>query len=216
MTDDPTTPSIPPDDPSRNLTVARPDRDQSLPHLGLVGDTYTILVSGKDTNGIYTLIDMHVPPGGGPPPHRHDFEEMFTVLEGEVEVTFRGDTITARAGETINVPAKAPHAFRNLADQPSRLLCMCAPAGQEEFFALVGQPVESRTEAPPPLDPAAQEAFIARSQSLAPQFRTELLAPPGEDPQAGKNDVRTRPAGRCRVGGDGRQQRTDARTATGR
>jgi quercetin dioxygenase-like cupin family protein len=27
------------------------------------------------------VIDMHVPPGGGPPPHRHDFEEMFTVLE---------------------------------------------------------------------------------------------------------------------------------------
>src|SRR6185437_4747558 len=67
---------IPPDDPSRELTVARPDEDQSLPHIGLVGDTYTILVTGDDTAGRYTLIDMHVPPGGGPPPHRHDFEEM--------------------------------------------------------------------------------------------------------------------------------------------
>ena len=65
------------------LTVARPDEDQSLPHIGLVGDTYTILVTGRDTEGKYTLIDMHVPPGGGPPPHRHDFEEMFTVLDGE-------------------------------------------------------------------------------------------------------------------------------------
>jgi hypothetical protein len=60
--------SIPPDDPSRRLTVARPDDDQSLPHIGLVGDTYTILVTGQDTAGKYTLIDMHVPPGGGPPP----------------------------------------------------------------------------------------------------------------------------------------------------
>ena len=59
----------------------------------LVGDTYTILVSGEDTAGKYTLIDMHVPPGGGPPPHRHDFEEMFTVLDGEVRVTFRGQTL---------------------------------------------------------------------------------------------------------------------------
>jgi len=66
MPNDPTTSAIPPDDPSRNLTVARPDQDQTLPHLGLVGDTYTILVSGSDTNGTYTLIDMHVPPGGGP------------------------------------------------------------------------------------------------------------------------------------------------------
>jgi Cupin domain len=30
---------------------------------------------------------MHIPPGGGPPPHRHDFEEMFSVLEGEIETT---------------------------------------------------------------------------------------------------------------------------------
>ena len=168
---------VPPDDLSRGLTVARPDDDQRLPHIGLVGDTYTILVAGQDTRGKYTLIDMHVPPGGGPPPHRHDFEEMFTVLEGEVRVTFRGQTLVARAGETINVPANAPHSFTNASDTPSRLLCMCAPAGQEEFFALVGQPVATRTEAPPPLSPDAQAAFIDKSTSLAPQFKTELLLP---------------------------------------
>ena len=182
MADDPThpgPPTIPPDDPARRLTVARPDQDQSLPHLGLVGDTYTILVAGSDTAGKYTLIDMHVPPGGGPPPHRHDFEEMFTVLDGEVEVTFRGESLTARAGETINVPANAPHAFTNAGAGPSRLLCLCAPAGQDKFFALVGQPVASRTEPPPPLDPAAQAAFIEKVQALAPQYRTELQPPRG-------------------------------------
>ena len=184
MTDDPrpsAPPTIPPDDPARRLTIARPDQDQSLPHLGLVGDTYTILVGGSDTNGRYTLIDMHVPPGGGPPPHRHDFEEMFTVLDGEVEVTFRGESITARAGETINVPANAPHGFRNAGQGPSRLLCLCAPAGQDEFFTLVGQPVATRTSPPPPLDPTAQAAFVATVQSLAPRYRTELLPPPGSN-----------------------------------
>jgi quercetin dioxygenase-like cupin family protein len=169
---------VPPDDLSRELTVARPDRDQSLPHIGLVGDTYTILVTGEDTAGKYTLIDMHVPPGGGPPPHRHDFEEMFTVLDGEVQVTFRGQTLIARAGETINVPANAPHAFTNTAATPSRLLCLCAPSGQEEFFTLVGQPVATRTQAPPPLDANAQAAFIAKSKALAPKYKTELLPPP--------------------------------------
>src|SRR5271155_1590589 len=91
--------AIPDDDPQRQLVVARPDTDAHLPHLGIVGDTYTILLSGADTGGRYTLIDMHVPPGGGPPPHRHDFEEMFSVLDGEVQVTFRGETLVARAGE---------------------------------------------------------------------------------------------------------------------
>ena len=170
---------IPPDDLSRKLTVARPDQDQSLPHIGLVGDTYTILVRGEDTAGKYTRIDMYVPPGGGPPPHRHDFEEMFTVLDGEVLVTFRGQTTVARAGETINVPSNAPHAFTNAGDAPARLLCLCAPSGQEEFFTLVGQPVATRTQAPPPLDSDAQAAFIAKSQGLAPEYKTELLPPPG-------------------------------------
>lgn len=187
MTDVPTPPPapvspppVPPDDPARRLTVARPDQDQRLPHLGLVGDTYTILITGGDTNGAYTLIDMHVPPGGGPPPHRHDFEEMFSVLEGEVEVTFRGETLIARAGETINVPANSPHGFRNPGGRPARLLCMCAPAGQDEFFTLVGEPVATRTD-PPPLDAEAQAAFIAKAQALAPRYRTELLPPPGAE-----------------------------------
>ena len=170
--------AIPPDDLSRTLTVARPDSDPSLPHLGLVGDTYTVLVTGEDTGGAYTLIDMHVPAGGGPPPHRHDFEEMFTVLDGEVEVTFRGETLVLRSGESVNVPANAPHGFRNAAPVTRGCCAPACPAGQDEFFTLVGQPVATRTQPPAPLDAAAQAAFVAKAQSLAPQYRTELLPRP--------------------------------------
>jgi quercetin dioxygenase-like cupin family protein len=172
--------AIPPDDPGRDLAVARPDTDESLVHLGVVGDTYTILLSGADTAGRYTLIDMYVPPGGGPPPHRHDFEEMFSVLDGEIELTCRGQTMVAGAGETVNVPANAPHVFRNASDRPARLLCACSPSGQEDFFRAVGVPVAHRTEAPPPLDDAARAAFVAKARALAPRFRTELLPPPDE------------------------------------
>jgi hypothetical protein len=56
---------------------------------------------------------------------------------------------------------------------------MCAPAGQEEFFTLVGQPVATRTQAPPPLDDDARAAFIAKSKALTPDYKTELLRPPG-------------------------------------
>ena len=166
---------VPPDDPARALSLVSPDTDESLPHLGVVGDTYTILVSGADTAGRYTLIDMHVPPGGGPPPHRHDFEEMFTILDGEIELTFRGVSTVATAGETVNVPANAPHVFRNVSQRPARLLCLCSPAGQEEFFKEVGVPVAHRTEAPPKLDDAATGAFMAKAIALAPKYRTELL-----------------------------------------
>ena len=143
----------------------------------MVGDTYTVLLDGADTAGAYCLIDMLVPEGGGPPPHRHDFEEMFTVLEGEIEVTFRGETSTARAGETVNVPANAPHRFTNAAEEPARLLCMCTPAGQEEFFALIGDEVPTRTSPPPELDEDERKERMERAVELAPRYRTELLLP---------------------------------------
>jgi hypothetical protein len=57
--------TIPPDDPQRNLALARPNDDQALSHVGVVGDTYTILLTGEDTASRYCLIDMLVPPGGG-------------------------------------------------------------------------------------------------------------------------------------------------------
>jgi mannose-6-phosphate isomerase-like protein (cupin superfamily) len=169
--------TIPDDDPRRQAVIASPDDDQTLSHWGVVGDTYTTLVSGEDTAGRYTLIDMLVPPGGGPPPHRHDFEEMFTILEGEVELTFRGVKSSARSGETVNIPANAPHQFTNSTEQPARLLCMCSPPGQEKFFAEVGVPVSTRTEPPPKLDEAALKASMAKAIALAPKYHTELFVP---------------------------------------
>ncbi len=168
---------IPPDDLKRNLAVARPNEDQSLPHISLAGDTYTILLTGDDTDGRYCLIDMLIPPGGGPPPHRHDFEESFTLLDGEIECTFRGEKSVVRAGETINIPANAPHSFINSSARSVRLLCICSPAGQEKFFSEVGVSVASRATPAPKLDKAAQAAFIAKAEELAPKYRTEFLQP---------------------------------------
>lgn len=165
--------SLPPDNLERNLVVVRADRE--LPHLGVAGNTYTTLLSGKDTDGRYCLIDMYVLPNGGPPPHRHDFEESFTVLEGEIEATFRGETITVKAGDTIAIPANAPHRFQNKTSMPARLLCICSPAGQEEYFAEIGVPVPTRTTPPPPLDAGAQANMKAMAGSLSSKYRTEML-----------------------------------------
>ncbi len=41
--------TIPDDNPRREAVFARPNEDQNLPHLGIVGDTYTILLTGQDT-----------------------------------------------------------------------------------------------------------------------------------------------------------------------
>ncbi len=163
---------LPADDPQRMLRVSRPDTDGSLQHLGIVGDTYTTLVTGDDTNGRFCLIDMLIPPGGGPPPHRHDFEETFIVLEGQLELTFRGNKLTAGAGTTVNIPSNAPHQFRNSTGAPARALLLCSPAGQENYFAQVGIPLPTRTTPPPEGEKAAQ---IKEMTKLAPLYRTEML-----------------------------------------
>ena len=169
--------SIPPDNPQRSLVVARAESDQGLPHIGLAGGTYTILLTGNDTDGRYCLISMIIPPSGGPPPHRHDFEESFTVLEGEIEATFRGQKSVVRTGETVNIPANAPHSFVNSSGKAVKLLCICSPAGQDEYFQLVGVPVPTSTATAPKPDPAEQAAAKAKAVELAPKYRTEFLKP---------------------------------------
>ena len=49
---------LPPDDPARDITVARPNADSSLPHVAVVGDVYTILLTGEQTAGRYALKNM--------------------------------------------------------------------------------------------------------------------------------------------------------------
>lgn len=164
------------DDLARSITLVRPD-DAGLRHVSLVGDTYTILLDGGQTGNRYCLIDMHVPKGGGPPPHRHDFEELFIVLEGEIQATFRGESMLVKTGETINIPANAPHSFTNLQETPARLLCLCSPAGTEEFFLRVGQLVATRTSPPPDLSEEERSAMMRKAVELAPIYRTEMLGP---------------------------------------
>ena len=78
---------------------------QSGQHISMVGDNYRLVITGEQTGGAYAIIDMLVPPGGGPGPHAHpDFQESYLVLEGEVEFKTEHDTYTARKGSFINIP----------------------------------------------------------------------------------------------------------------
>jgi quercetin dioxygenase-like cupin family protein len=165
---------IPPDDRVRQLTLANPD-DERLTHLAVVGDTYTFLIRGEDTAGRYALIDMVIPAGGGPPLHRHDFEEMFHILDGEVEVTIRGETSKAAAGETVNIPALAPHRFHNPTDHAIRLLCLAAPAGLDSYFAEFGDPLPTRTSPAPELTEDELRERMQKANALAPKYRIEIL-----------------------------------------
>jgi quercetin dioxygenase-like cupin family protein len=167
--------NLPADDVNRTIKIVNADTQTDLKHLSLAGNTYTMLLTGEDTAGEYDLIDMYIAPGGGPPPHRHNFEEMFTILDGTVEYYFRGETYHASTGDTVNIPANAPHNFKNISDKPARMLCMCTPAAQAEYFLSVGDLVDTRTS--PPLEHTQEELSAMRTKAgeLASKYRTEMI-----------------------------------------
>ncbi|HEV8083022.1 MAG TPA: cupin domain-containing protein [Chitinophagaceae bacterium] len=73
---------------SKNIATVDEKEGQSL---SVVGDSYRIIISGEQTRGNYAVIDMLVPPGGGPGPHAHkDIQEMFYVVEGEIDFKMEG------------------------------------------------------------------------------------------------------------------------------
>ena len=124
--------------------------------LSVVGGNYRILVSGKQTNGAFSTIEMLVPPQNGPGPHSHaDFYESFYIIDGEVEVHSEAGSYTAKKGSFVVVPKGGiVHYFKNVSDKMAQLLCIVVPAGLEEFFEEIGNPVAAGEFLPPaPMDP---------------------------------------------------------------
>ena len=149
---------------------------QAGPAISMVGDTYRIVASGEQTGGAYAIIDMLVPPGGGPGPHAHaDIQESFYVVAGEVVVRSETQTYTARPGAFVEIPkGGAVHSFTNESAAVAHLLCVVVPAGLDKFFQEVGQPVAAG-EFLPKQDPSPEQ--MAQLQAKAKQYGQELFPP---------------------------------------
>ncbi|WP_053977752.1 cupin domain-containing protein [Mangrovimonas xylaniphaga] len=113
-------------------------------YLAVAGSNYHIVISGEDTNGDYAVIEMLVPPGGGPPPHDHPHaQELFHLTEGELEFKSEEGHITVKAGEFVTIPFNGPiHCFKNTSNKNARLTCTIMPAGLENLFVDIGTPVK--------------------------------------------------------------------------
>ena len=96
----------------------------------------TILLDGEHTGGKLTMWTEITPPGGGPPPHYHSNEdEAFHVLQGRVAFLVNGEWREVGPGGTAFMPRGVVHTFKNVGDQPSRMLISTTPSGFEKFFA---------------------------------------------------------------------------------
>jgi len=158
---------------SNEITAMEVSGGQSL---AVAGGSYRILVSGEQTSGNYAVIDMLVPPGGGPNPHAHKkMQEMFYVADGEVEFKMDSGTYLATKGAFINIPlGGAVHCFKNTGTTVAHLLCTVIPAGLEDLFKQIGKPVDAGVFLAPPLLTDADKEKI---KLLGEKFGQEFYPP---------------------------------------
>lgn len=142
--------------------------------LWMGGDTYTVKASAESSGGALGLIEASIPPGSGPPPHRHSNEdESFYLLAGSLEITVEQDVVQAGAGDFVFLPRGLQHSFRNVGVDTARTLIMITPGGFERFFGDVGAPAQAGVQCPPP-----GQADVARLLETAPRYGVDIAAPP--------------------------------------
>ena len=144
--------------------------------LSVVGDSYRIVTGGDATNNDYAVIDMLVPPGGGPGPHAHkDIHETFYVIDGEVELTTEDGVQVAKQGSFVSIPKGGIiHSFKNKTNSVTHLWCMVVPAGLDKFFEEIGEPSTfGKFTPPPPMD----EASAKKLKAIAEKYG-QVVYPP--------------------------------------
>jgi len=68
-------------------------------------------------------VSLHLtdlPPGEGPRLHRHPYEEVFVIHEGQATYTLGDTQLSVTAGQIVLVPAGIPHKFVNSGTGPLR------------------------------------------------------------------------------------------------
>jgi len=68
---------------------------------------------GDEVGAGVCIIFVEAPPGRGPSLHKHPYEEIFIVQEGEALFVAADEERTVRAGEVVIAPADTPHRFVN-------------------------------------------------------------------------------------------------------
>lgn len=97
------------------------------------GTKMTVKVSGDDSIGRYTLIEMEHPPNTGPALHIHsNAPEAYYVLDGQYSIRCDKETYQSLPGDFVFIPNGIPHNYQS-GPQGGRVLVI-SPAGLEGYF----------------------------------------------------------------------------------
>jgi mannose-6-phosphate isomerase-like protein (cupin superfamily) len=141
------------------MTDAAAVHQTSAPMYDFAGSRMKLHLTGRQTGGAFCLLESLMPPGYGTPAHLHEEEdESFLVLEGQLDVTIGGRTVTVRAGESVFAPRGVAHQLRNNGSRPVRAIVVAIPPGFDEFVAAAGVPA---TDGPAPAASPERLASVA-------------------------------------------------------
>ena len=116
-----------------------------------VGGLAEIKVTGEQTGGLLSIIEITDPPNIEAPLHVHHREdEGFWILEGDATFEVGDTTIEAHAGDFVWGPRGVPHRY-STGDAGCRMLFVMTPGGFEDLVRGMSTPAQSRT-LPPPSD----------------------------------------------------------------
>ena len=128
-------------------------------------DQFRIKASSADTDEAYTMLEVIVPPAGGPPGlHTHPQQETFYILEGEFAIDTLRDGLpvseVVHTGDVVIVPGMAPHNYRNIGSIPGRYMSVQVPGGFDRFLLELGVPMtDSASPARVPEPPDMQQVM---------------------------------------------------------
>jgi quercetin dioxygenase-like cupin family protein len=107
-----------------------------------------VLLRSEESGGHVSVVENTLPPRAkGPHLHKHDFDEAFYILEGELVFQVEDQLVTKRKGDLAFAPRNVPHTLTNRTDEPARYVLVCTPAGFERYFARMA--AERAGEEPP-------------------------------------------------------------------
>jgi quercetin dioxygenase-like cupin family protein len=108
-------------------------------NLFVLGETLRPLLTNTMGSSL-EIFDTSGPAGAGPPSHRHPWEEVYVVLDGELEVTVEGESDVLKPGGVAHVPAGVTHSYRNVTG--AHFLTIVTKGQAAQFFAEVSSEVE--------------------------------------------------------------------------
>lgn len=114
--------------------------------LNILGMPLTMLCESQESGGAWSLFEEDVPLGMGPPPHRHDWDEAYYILDGEVDFEIDGEPVRSGRGDFNYLPRNTVHGFKGASETPAKVLIFAAPAHGSEFFHELSREVQNLPE----------------------------------------------------------------------